>query len=309
LIHGDDWLAVNEHLCGFVGDLQRVDLKVNVSCCDGCRRKVMKAMSLKGVLRTEIHPSLDRVTVVGNVDTKVLVKKLAKVGKIAEVLVAAASGAEEKQKRREGDGGKDRAGDGGDSRMAPAGEKSKRKEEAKDKTGEKAAAASDKNKDCHKCAAHQQSERGDDAADHGKAPSSKTAARNDESAFEQEGDRFSGAKPSSPYDGAATHQHYYRAEPPTMAVPMHMPYYAPANMTAPSYYAPVNAPVQPYYAPANVAAPSYYGGGGYYAMPPPVPPMPMPMPQQQQQMLIRPQPSRFDVDYFNEDNTVGCRVM
>jgi hypothetical protein len=57
-----------------------------------------------------------------------------------------------------------------------------------------------------------------------------------------------------------------------------------------------------------VAAPSYYGGG-YYAMPPPVPPMPMPMPQQQQQMLIRPQPSRFDVDYFNEDNTVGCRVM
>ena len=28
--------------------LQRVDLKVNVSCCEGCRRKVMKAMSLKG---------------------------------------------------------------------------------------------------------------------------------------------------------------------------------------------------------------------------------------------------------------------
>jgi hypothetical protein len=28
--------------------VQRIDLKVNVSCCDGCRRKVMKAMSLKG---------------------------------------------------------------------------------------------------------------------------------------------------------------------------------------------------------------------------------------------------------------------
>jgi hypothetical protein len=32
--------------------VQRIDLKVNVSCCDGCRRKVMKAMSLKGH-----HPS------------------------------------------------------------------------------------------------------------------------------------------------------------------------------------------------------------------------------------------------------------
>ncbi|EMS53737.1 hypothetical protein TRIUR3_16128 [Triticum urartu] len=81
-------------------ELKRVDLKVNVSCCDGCRRKVMKAMNLKGVLRTEIHPSLDRVTVVGNVDTKVLVKKLAKVGKIAEVVEAAVP---EQQKKREGD--------------------------------------------------------------------------------------------------------------------------------------------------------------------------------------------------------------
>jgi hypothetical protein len=273
----------------------------------------MKAMSLKGVLRTEIHPTLDRVTVVGNVDTKVLVKKLAKVGKIAEVeVVAAASGAEEKQKKRDGDGGKDRAGDGGD-RMAPAGEKSKRKEEVKDNyTGEKAgavaaAAASYKSKDCHKCA-HQQSARGDDAADHGKATSSKAGGGGDDySAFKEEDDRFVSAKPSSPNHAAATHQHYYRAEPPTMAVPMHMPYYAPANMTAPSYYAPVNAPAPSYYAPPNVAAPSYYGGG-YYAMPPAIPPMPMPQ-QQQPQMLTRPQPSRFDVDYFNEDNTVGCSVM
>lgn len=273
-------------------ELKRVDLKVNVSCCDGCRRKVMKAMSLKGVLRTEIHPSLDRVTVVGNVDTKVLVKKLAKVGKIAEVVVAAAK-AEEQPKKREGDGG---------DRMAPgpAGEKSKRKDDGKSSTADKAdvaaadAPASYKNKDCHKCA-HQHSAH-DDAADHGKAPTTKAAAGDDESSFREEGGRSVGAKSSSPDHAAAAQYQYHRAEPPTMAVPVHMPYYPAANVMAPSYYAP---------------APPYYGGG-YYAMPPqpPFPPMPMPMPQQQQQMLPRPQQvSRFDVDYFNEDNTVGCSVM
>uniref|UniRef100_A0A0D9ZQN5 Piwi domain-containing protein n=1 Tax=Oryza glumipatula TaxID=40148 RepID=A0A0D9ZQN5_9ORYZ len=31
-------------------ELKRVDLKVNVSCCEGCRRKVMKAISLKEML-------------------------------------------------------------------------------------------------------------------------------------------------------------------------------------------------------------------------------------------------------------------
>ncbi|KAG8043487.1 hypothetical protein GUJ93_ZPchr0458g22709 [Zizania palustris] len=45
------------------------------------------------VLRTEIHPSLDKVTVVGDVDSRVLVKKLAKVGKVAERDGAAAVGA------------------------------------------------------------------------------------------------------------------------------------------------------------------------------------------------------------------------
>lgn len=119
----------------------------------------MKAMNLKGVLRTEIHPSLDRVTVVGNVDTKVLVKKLAKVGKIAEVVEAAVP---EQQKKREGDGGRDR--DGGEW-TATAGEKSKRKDDGKDNSGDKPAAASSK-KECTKCAHQkQQSARGGVDAD------------------------------------------------------------------------------------------------------------------------------------------------
>lgn len=286
-------------------ELKRVDLKVNVSCCDGCRRKVMKAMNLKGVLRTEIHPSLDRVTVVGNVDTKVLVKKLAKVGKIAEVVEAAVP---EQQKKREGDGGKDR--DGGDRpvmALAPAGEKSKRKDDEKDNVGDKLAAASSK-KECTKCARqHQQSARGGgDADDHGKkakgaagdaddhVKKAKGAAGEEGSASKQEDDCFAAeAKQSSPDHEAAAQHHYYRAEPPSMAVPMQY------------------MPTMPYYAAANVTAPPYYNGGGYYAMPPP-PPAPMPWRpphQQQQHQLVRPQPSRFDVDYFNEDNAVGCHIM
>ncbi|XP_073365054.1 uncharacterized protein [Aegilops tauschii subsp. strangulata] len=270
-------------------ELKRVDLKVNVSCCDGCRRKVMKAMNLKGVLRTEIHPSLDRVTVVGNVDTKVLVKKLAKVGKIAEVVEAAP----EQPKKREGDGGKDR--DGGDwTAPAPAmaGEKSKRKEDGMDNSGDKPPAASSK-KECTKCAHQkQQSPRGDggDADDHGKKVKGTTG--DERSAFKQEADGFAAeAKASAPDQApAAVHHQYYRAEPPSMAVPMQY------------------MPTMPYYAAANVTAPSYYNGGGYYAMPP-SPPAPMPWQPPHHQQLVRPQPSRFDADYFNEDNAVGCHVM
>jgi len=44
--------------------VQRIDLKVNVSCCDGCRRKVMKAMSLKGHDRSSSSlPKISSVSV------------------------------------------------------------------------------------------------------------------------------------------------------------------------------------------------------------------------------------------------------
>uniref|UniRef100_I1P5C6 HMA domain-containing protein n=1 Tax=Oryza glaberrima TaxID=4538 RepID=I1P5C6_ORYGL len=89
-----------------------------------CRRKVMKAISLKGVLRTEINPSLDKVTVVGDVDSRVLVKKLSKVGKIAEVMApppppSPAAPSEE---------GKKSDSNGGEKPTSPADEKSTRKD-------------------------------------------------------------------------------------------------------------------------------------------------------------------------------------
>ncbi|EAZ31976.1 hypothetical protein OsJ_16151 [Oryza sativa Japonica Group] len=209
-------------------ELKRVDLKVNVSCCEGCRRKVMKAISLKGVLRTEINPSLDKVTVVGDVDSRVLVKKLSKVGKIAEVMAPPPSSTAAPSEE-----GKKSDGNGGEKPTSPADEKSAaRKDEGKDGKGDKSSSAAACKQECSKCTA------GKEAAD-------------------EAGPR--------------------RRPEPAMVVPVHLPYYA-ANAT-------------PYYA------------GGYYPIPPPMPAMLRHPPQ------LRPQPSRFDEDYFNEDNTVGCHVM
>ncbi|XP_062184976.1 uncharacterized protein LOC133888665 [Phragmites australis] len=244
-------------------ELKRVDLKVNVSCCEGCRRKVMKAMSLKGVLRTEIQPSHDRVTVVGDVDVKVLVKKLAKIGKIAEVLAPPS----EEGNKRDDSSKKD------SDKPVPVPVPVPVEEQSKGKDDKAAPAAC--RQECKKCA--HEAARADDATDHanGKA-SSKDGTANAKSAEE-----CKGAKSSAPDHAAAAQQqqHYHRAEP-AMVVPVHVPYYAP---TAAPYY-------------------------GYYAMPPP-PPMAMAMAMPRRPPQLRPQQSRFDEDFFDDDNTVGCRVM
>ncbi|KAL0928404.1 hypothetical protein M5K25_000283 [Dendrobium thyrsiflorum] len=68
------------------GLLKKIELKVHVNCCDGCKKKVLKALNIKGVLKTEIHPSLPKVTVTGTVEAASLIKKLAKCGKASELL-------------------------------------------------------------------------------------------------------------------------------------------------------------------------------------------------------------------------------
>ncbi|KAF0899500.1 hypothetical protein E2562_019983 [Oryza meyeriana var. granulata] len=90
-------------------ELKSVELKVSVNCCDGCRSKVLKALNLKGVLRTEVHPTAGRVAVVGDVDANRLVKRLAKVGKIAEVI---------SQPLPEGEKRRHDGGSGGDKKEA-----------------------------------------------------------------------------------------------------------------------------------------------------------------------------------------------
>ncbi|KAH7670077.1 Copper chaperone domain-containing protein [Dioscorea alata] len=66
-------------------NLKIIELKVSVNCCEGCKRKVLKALSIKGVLKTEIHPSQPKLTVYGSVDPQTLIKKLSRCGKTAEL--------------------------------------------------------------------------------------------------------------------------------------------------------------------------------------------------------------------------------
>jgi len=243
------------------------------------------------VLRTEIQPSHDRVTVVGDVDVKVLVKKLAKVGKIAELLPPAPAASEQGKKQRDFSGGRN---DG--DRAAPA-QAAEEKCKGKDDAGDKAAAkaAPSKHEGCKKCTSEAaardmpEGDNGDHARGEKKAPSSKDDAAAGWSGEEGgDADGLFGAKPlavAPDHHHAQAQAHYHRAEP-AMVVPVHVP----------AYYPPPAAAAVPYY--------------GYYGMPPPPPPMMMPMaPPAQWHPQVRPQPSRFDEDYFNDDNTVGCSVM
>ncbi|KAK1281702.1 hypothetical protein QJS10_CPB22g00452 [Acorus calamus] len=67
------------------GDLKSIELKVSVNCCEGCKKKVLKYLNIKGVLEIKIHPTLPKVTVVGTVDAQTLIKKLGKGFKKAEL--------------------------------------------------------------------------------------------------------------------------------------------------------------------------------------------------------------------------------
>ncbi|PNX88904.1 heavy metal transport/detoxification domain-containing protein, partial [Trifolium pratense] len=65
--------------------IQKSVLKVNIHC-DGCKQKVKKILQkIDGVFTTEIDAEQGKVTVSGNVDPNILIKKLAKSGKHAEL--------------------------------------------------------------------------------------------------------------------------------------------------------------------------------------------------------------------------------
>ncbi|KAI4345569.1 hypothetical protein L6164_012677 [Bauhinia variegata] len=65
--------------------IQKCVLKVNIHC-DGCKQKVKKTLQkIDGVFTTEIDADQGKVMVSGNVDPNVLIKKLAKSGKHAEL--------------------------------------------------------------------------------------------------------------------------------------------------------------------------------------------------------------------------------
>ncbi|XP_052180207.1 uncharacterized protein LOC127793498 [Diospyros lotus] len=67
-------------------DLKKIELKVSVNCCDGCKKRVKKALrSIEGVYKTEIDPLQPKVIVLGNVEPQTVIRKLVKAGKQAEI--------------------------------------------------------------------------------------------------------------------------------------------------------------------------------------------------------------------------------
>ncbi|RDX82137.1 Heavy metal-associated isoprenylated plant protein 36, partial [Mucuna pruriens] len=65
---------------------KKIEVKVSANCCEGCKRKVKKALrNLEGVLNIDIDPLQPKITLLGNMNPHILIKKLLKVGKRAEL--------------------------------------------------------------------------------------------------------------------------------------------------------------------------------------------------------------------------------
>ncbi|KAG2384457.1 Heavy metal-associated isoprenylated plant protein [Vigna angularis] len=83
-------------------DYKKIEVKVSSNCCEGCKRKVNKALkNLEGVLSIEIDPSEPKITVFGNVNPHILIEKLQKVGKRAELCSYEEVEAEEKVSKKD----------------------------------------------------------------------------------------------------------------------------------------------------------------------------------------------------------------
>eukprot|EP00250_Pteridium_aquilinum_P029502 c39534_g1_i1 orf=109-465(+) len=78
--------------------VETINLKVFIHC-EACKKKVKKTLNcIEGVHTVEVDGSLGKVTVTGTVDSKVLVKKLEKAGKVAEVVQGGGSKGKDQQK-------------------------------------------------------------------------------------------------------------------------------------------------------------------------------------------------------------------
>ncbi|RWW79234.1 hypothetical protein BHE74_00012491 [Ensete ventricosum] len=206
------------------------------------QRKVLKALSIKGVLRADVHPTLPKVTVVGDVDVRILIKKLSKVGKSAEVLPDKTQKPQGEEKRSEEAGKKS--------------ETSSKKEEDKEGSG---------------------SEKPNPEEEESKSKSSANGSGSNKTQGREKVAGDDGAKTTAAPEAAKSLNPTTVTTLPPVSFMMN-----PRMAQAPVYYYPVEpiALPMPYYA--------------MTACPPPAP--------------LQSQATAFG-DYFNEDNTVGCRIM
>jgi len=226
-----------------------------------------------GVLKTEIHPTLPKITVTGNVEVRTLIKKLAKVGKSAELWP---------------------------NLETPVQEKAEKKSDSAMKEGEKSNA---KGKSKENNDGHVQEKTGSNSG-HAKKSSKVKNKENQEDDIQgndknlNEATNINISVPEETKDNSY-HQNVVTAIPQVNCLvnPNLMPPFVQG------YY-----PMQPF---NPVAVPYYAMNMNAYSAPPPFsvhdhchcqsqvnPPPP-----------VQSQPAMGFTDYFNDDNTVGCRVM
>ncbi|KAI6700917.1 hypothetical protein NL676_015241 [Syzygium grande] len=250
-------------------ELKKIELKVSVDCCDGCKKKVKKALQrVEGVLKTEINPSQPKVTVLGNVDPRILIKKLARVGKQAEVWTRESKNDDRDKKEKE---------------TPKTGSEPAKCSESNDKPKEKtneAIPSTDEGKD--------KASKKNKETDNNKNNTSNSNSNNKSSA-NTEAIKTDAPLPSRPPEsnnvmypisgipaivqGDPKTQCFYLVEPHPMVIPRY---------AVCSYMAPLPT--------------TSYGAEYYSYERRPV--------QMEHQMPLAPVG-----DYFNDDNTVGCHVM
>ncbi|KAF8013289.1 hypothetical protein BT93_I1206 [Corymbia citriodora subsp. variegata] len=262
-------------------DLKKIELKVSVDCCDGCKKKVKKALqAVEGVLKTEIDPSQPKVTVLGNVDPHVLIKKLARVGKQAEVWTRQNKNDDRDKREKETPKTGSEPAKCSESNDKPKGKSNEAipstdggKEKASKKNKE-----TDNNKNNSKETDSNKNNSNSSSSSNNSKGSANTEAMKTEAPLpsrQPESNNVMYPIPGIPgiVQGDPKTQCFYLVEPR----PMGIPYYAVC-----SYMAPV--------------PPTSYGQEYYSYERQPV------------QMEIQAPFTRVG-DYFNDDNTVGCHVM
>lgn len=250
-----------------------------------------------GVLKTDIHPTLPKVTVLGNVEPQTLMKKLAKCGKTAEVWPAEPKMQEKEEKKSDSTGvekgsavdlsvkggGNEKAKDAGDGVKKSGGSEAEKNAKSEDK----GKSTQGDNRCC-----------GD--GDKGESKAQKEAGNLGSEVVKNVNPNC--ATSSLPNTVTALPQVNYVVNPSMVQD---------SGGLAPAYAPRLFYAVEPNY-PAPV---TYYGTATAYAPPPPCclqghcyhhsppvyhcPPPPAPVPSI---------PPQFG-DYFNDENTVGCNVM
>ncbi|KAJ4826479.1 hypothetical protein Tsubulata_033495 [Turnera subulata] len=257
-------------------DLKKIELKVSVICCDGCKRKVRKVLQgVEGVLKTEIDPFHPKVTVLGNVDPQILIRRLSKAGKQTELWSHGNPTSRKEQKEadtntplssKEKDKSKPECEQAKSSASNMGDTSNKIKETKNDGDGNETTKVpkEDQQKETGSCK-NVNSSGGQPSKEEVPPHSHPQVIENTTTLHHQEVNNF----------GACNYQYSYKVEPYAIAVP----YYA-----IPSYAAPASLPPMGY-------------GYGYLL---------------QERPLSQPAlaaPAVRVGDYFSDENTVGCSVM